>query len=98
MRRSAGAGGVLTGNDCYRGMLLWVTYGGVGFQLGRTVEGSTWAVALRVLVDATDVPTDRGTLGRYVDGLIGALGGTGIDLAVACQRADEERAGRLSPH
>lgn len=54
-------------------------------------------VALRVLVDATDVPTDRGALGRYVDGLIGALPVTGIDVAVACQRADEERYGRLAP-
>ena len=54
-------------------------------------------MALRVLVDATDVPTDRGALGRYVDGLIGALTVTGIDLAVVCQRADEERYGRLAP-
>jgi glycosyltransferase involved in cell wall biosynthesis len=54
-------------------------------------------VALRVLVDATDVPTDRGALGRYVDGLIGALVGTGVDLAVACQRADDERYARLAP-
>ena len=54
-------------------------------------------MALRVLVDATDVPTDRGALGRYVDGLIGALGGTGVELAVACQRADDERYARLAP-
>jgi glycosyltransferase involved in cell wall biosynthesis len=54
-------------------------------------------VALRVLVDATDVPTDRGALGRYVDGLIGALAGTEVDLAVACQRADDDRYGRLAP-
>ena len=54
-------------------------------------------MVLRVLVDATDVPTDRGALGRYVDGLIGALTVTGIDLAVVCQRADEERYGRLAP-
>jgi glycosyltransferase involved in cell wall biosynthesis len=54
-------------------------------------------VALRVLVDATGVPTDRGALGRYVDGLIGALGPTGTDLAVACQRSDEERYRRLAP-
>jgi glycosyltransferase involved in cell wall biosynthesis len=54
-------------------------------------------VALRVLVDATDVPTDRGALGRYVDGLTGALGGAGADLAVVCQRADEERYRRLAP-
>ncbi|HEY1820592.1 MAG TPA: glycosyltransferase family 1 protein [Trebonia sp.] len=54
-------------------------------------------MALRVLVDATDVPTDRGALGRYVDGLIGALVMTGVDLAVTCQRADDERYGRLAP-
>jgi glycosyltransferase involved in cell wall biosynthesis len=54
-------------------------------------------VALRVLVDATDVPTDRGALGRYVDGLIAALPVTGIELAVVCQRADEERYARLAP-
>ena len=54
-------------------------------------------MALRVLLDATDVPTDRGALGRYVDGLMGALAGTGVDLAVACQRADDERYARLAP-
>jgi glycosyltransferase involved in cell wall biosynthesis len=54
-------------------------------------------VALRVLVDATDVPTDRGALGRYVDGLIGSLGGAGADLALVCQRSDEERFRRLAP-
>ena len=56
-------------------------------------------MALRVLVDATDVPTDRGALGRYVDGLIGALAvdKDRIGLAITCQRADEERYGRLAP-
>ncbi len=54
-------------------------------------------MALRVLVDATDVPADRGALGRYVDGLIGALGAAGADIAITCQRADEERYGRLVP-
>ncbi|MDI5943454.1 glycosyltransferase family 1 protein, partial [Micromonospora sp. DH15] len=36
----------------------------------------------RVLIDATSVPADRGGVGRYVDGLLGALGkvcGQGID-------------------
>ena len=51
----------------------------------------------RVLVDATCVPADRGALGRYVDGLVCALARAGADLAVACQRADEERYGRLLP-
>ncbi len=45
----------------------------------------------RVLVDATGVPADRGALGRYVDGLVSALSEAGADLALACQRADEER-------
>ncbi|HEY5987766.1 MAG TPA: glycosyltransferase family 1 protein [Streptosporangiaceae bacterium] len=50
-----------------------------------------------MLVDATAVPADRGALGRYVDGLVSALGEADADLAVACQRADEERYGRLVP-
>jgi glycosyltransferase involved in cell wall biosynthesis len=54
-------------------------------------------VAPRVLVDTTAVPADRGALGRYVDGLVSALGAAGADIAVACQRADEERYGRLVP-
>jgi glycosyltransferase involved in cell wall biosynthesis len=54
-------------------------------------------VALRVLVDASDVPTDRGALGRYVDGLIGALAVTEVGLAVTCQISDAERYSRLAP-
>ena len=52
-------------------------------------------MAPRVLVDATEVPADRGALGRYVDGLLTALGAAGADMAIACQRADEERYLRL---
>ncbi len=55
-------------------------------------------MAPRVLIDATAVPADRGALGRYVDGLVCALDAAGADLAVACQRADEERYGRLVPN
>jgi glycosyltransferase involved in cell wall biosynthesis len=55
-------------------------------------------VAPRVLIDATAVPADRGALGRYVDGLICALDAAGADLALACQRADEERYNRLVPN
>jgi glycosyltransferase involved in cell wall biosynthesis len=55
-------------------------------------------VTPRVLIDATAVPADRGALGRYVDGLVCALDAAGADLAVACQRADEERYARLVPN
>lgn len=51
----------------------------------------------RVLVDATAVPADRGGVGRYVDGLVAALGVAHADLALVCQRADAERFGRLAP-
>ena len=51
----------------------------------------------RVLVDATSVPADRGGVGRYVDGLLGALGQREVDLAVVCLRTDVERYERLLP-
>jgi glycosyltransferase involved in cell wall biosynthesis len=51
-----------------------------------------------VLVDATSVPADRGGVGRYVDGLVAALGATGADMALVCQRSDEERYSRMAPH
>lgn len=54
-------------------------------------------MAPRVLVDATAVPAERGPLGRYVDGLVVALADADADLAVACQRSDEERYARLVP-
>ncbi|GLY76921.1 glycosyl transferase [Actinoallomurus iriomotensis] len=60
-------------------------------------EGATVNVVPRVLVDATAVPADRGALGRYVDGLIAALHRADADLAVACQRSDEERYAALAP-
>ena len=34
-------------------------------------------------------------MGRYVDGLIGALARTDADIAIVCQRADAERYGRM---
>jgi len=52
----------------------------------------------RVLVDATSVPADRGGVGRYVDGLLGALASFGtdrVDLAVVAQRSDAERYSRM---
>jgi glycosyltransferase involved in cell wall biosynthesis len=54
----------------------------------------------RVLVDATSVPADRGGVGRYVDGLLGALGRVSadtVDLAVVAQRTDAERYSRMLP-
>jgi glycosyltransferase involved in cell wall biosynthesis len=54
--------------------------------------------APRVLVDATAVPADRGGVGRYVDGLLSALGAAEANFAVACQRADAERFARMAPH
>jgi glycosyltransferase involved in cell wall biosynthesis len=54
-------------------------------------------VVPRVLVDATAVAADRGALGRYVDGLVAALHRADVDLAVACQRSDEERYAALAP-
>ncbi len=52
----------------------------------------------RVLVDATSVPADRGGVGRYLDGLLGALAAhTDIDLSVVCQRNDLERYSRMLP-
>jgi glycosyltransferase involved in cell wall biosynthesis len=60
-------------------------------------EGATDNVVPRVLVDATAVPADRGALGRYVDGLIAALHHVDADLAIACQRSDEERYNVLAP-
>src|SRR5215831_7885747 len=54
--------------------------------------------APRVLVDATSVPADRGGVGRYVDGLLGALDEADANLAVVCQRTDAERYRRVLPH
>lgn len=53
----------------------------------------------RVLVDATSVPADRGGVGRYLDGLLGALADhSDIDLVVVSQRTDQERYARVLPH
>ncbi len=54
-------------------------------------------MAPRVLIDATAVPANRGGVGRYVDGLIGALGDADAGFAIACQRADVERYAQLAP-
>lgn len=51
----------------------------------------------RVLIDATAVPADRGGLARYVDGLVPALARRDADLAIVCQRADEQHYAVLAP-
>ncbi|WP_258726399.1 glycosyltransferase family 4 protein [Cellulomonas sp. NS3] len=43
---------------------------------------------MRVLVDATAIPADRGGVGRYVDNLLPAVAALGVDLAVVCQARD----------
>ena len=54
----------------------------------------------RVLFDATSVPADRGGVGRYVDGLLGALSrvvGSELELVVVALRTDVERYSRMLP-
>jgi len=43
---------------------------------------------VRVLLDASALPPDRGGVGRYVDELIAHLPETGVDLTVVCQPRD----------
>ncbi len=51
-----------------------------------------------VLFDATSVPADRGGVGRYVDGLLGALDAMESNMVVVAQRSDHERYTRLLPN
>ncbi len=43
---------------------------------------------MRLLLDASALPADRGGVGRYVDNLVSALVAEGADVIVACQRRD----------
>jgi glycosyltransferase involved in cell wall biosynthesis len=52
---------------------------------------------LRVAVDATAVPADRGGVGRYVDELLPALSAEGADLVVVCQALDQGHYRALVP-
>lgn len=52
---------------------------------------------MRLLLDATAIPADRGGVGRYVDALVPALARQGVDLAVVCQQRDIETFGTLVP-
>ena len=45
----------------------------------------------RILIDATAVPHDRGGVGRYLDGLLGALATLGAPVAVVCKPDDVDR-------
>jgi glycosyltransferase involved in cell wall biosynthesis len=47
-----------------------------------------------VIIDATAIPSDRSGVGRYLDGLIAALGGP---FAIACQQADADYYRALAP-
>jgi glycosyltransferase involved in cell wall biosynthesis len=51
---------------------------------------------LRVLLDATAVPPNRGGVGRYVDNLIPALVRAGVDVRIVCQRHDAAHYSELS--
>ncbi|MGV1006982.1 MAG: glycosyltransferase family 4 protein [Dermatophilaceae bacterium] len=50
---------------------------------------------LRVLVDATALPADRGGVGRYVDALVEALAALGVPVAVIAQARDAQRFAEL---
>lgn len=52
---------------------------------------------LRVLLDATAIPVDRGGVGRYVDELVPALVDLGVSLVVAAQERDAARFAGLAP-
>lgn len=52
---------------------------------------------MRVLLDATAVPADRGGVGRYVDDLAPELIAAGVHLTIAVQARDLEAYGRIAP-
>ncbi len=52
---------------------------------------------MRVLLDATAIPADRGGVGRYVDELVHELDVAGVDLVLAVQPRDAELFARLAP-
>jgi glycosyltransferase involved in cell wall biosynthesis len=52
---------------------------------------------MRVLIDATAVPADRGGVGRYVDELVPELDRLGTDLVLAVQARDVGYYGALAP-
>ena len=52
---------------------------------------------MRLLLDATAVPADRGGVGRYVDHLLAALDRAGTSVLVACQARDVDHLAALAP-
>ena len=50
---------------------------------------------MRVLVDATVLPKERGGVGRYVDELVRTLPSMGPRVVVAAQQRDQERFARF---
>lgn len=52
---------------------------------------------MRVLLDATAVPADRGGVGRYVDDLVPELIRTGVQLTMAVQQRDLDAYARIAP-
>ena len=52
---------------------------------------------LRVLLDATAIPVDRGGVGRYVDELVPALVELGVSVVVAAQERDASRFAAIAP-
>jgi len=52
---------------------------------------------VRLLLDATAIPPDRGGVGRYVDALLPALARRGVDLVVVCQSRDAASTSALVP-
>ncbi len=52
---------------------------------------------MRVLIDATAVPADRGGVGRYVDELVPELDRAGTDLVLAVQSRDVDHYRALAP-
>jgi glycosyltransferase involved in cell wall biosynthesis len=51
-------------------------------------------VTLRVLVDVTAIPRDRGGVGRYLDGVLPALGTKDVDLVLVAQAHDVDEFAR----
>jgi glycosyltransferase involved in cell wall biosynthesis len=54
-------------------------------------------MTLRLLVDVTAIPQDRGGVGRYLDGVLPALGNLDVDLVLVAQPHDVDGFRRIVP-